>query len=323
MTCQSHIALVIILTLGVTSDAMSNVDLGMCSTGDACRVDSTSDQVDMMQRALKVQMELQTEHPVSTSVTGKKAPIPKIIMQTAKDRNRSDPETWLKYNPGWEYIFLDDAAAMEFLRSVDEIHASNFDLIIPGAIKADYLRLVWLATKGGVYIDADNEPDALDHYLNGTDLVLAKQQYEVNCTSAVHNAFMVAPPSSPLIVRMLNLSMQNIAIRKRPRWGGQSCYEVAGPTVIARVLKESVPNHCSQQQFKCKARHDDSEACNFEKGAVYETEDRERVKILKEGEEKVLTRKFYDGSPYGKQCDRGLFYKDTPEWTPESQNQSG
>jgi mannosyltransferase OCH1-like enzyme len=56
---------------------------------------------------------------------------------------------------GWRYHFLTDADALRFLRDVDPTQgdADKFSTIRPGAIQADFLRVVWLLAFGGFYID--------------------------------------------------------------------------------------------------------------------------------------------------------------------------
>lgn len=110
------------------------------------------------------------------------------IMQTWKDVHGDHGSEWLGKNaittategaaalaaPSWRYDFLTDADAMKFLRSVDptQADADRFSTIRPGAIKADFLRLEWLYTYGGFYIDQVSTARSHDCGLGGWQHVL-------------------------------------------------------------------------------------------------------------------------------------------------------
>ena len=62
----------------------------------------------------------------------------------------------LAANPGFEYNFLADDEALDFLRSIEpssQVWAESFGSLRLGAMRADLLRLVWLEKYGGFYID--------------------------------------------------------------------------------------------------------------------------------------------------------------------------
>lgn len=230
--------------------------------------------------------------------------IPKIIMQTGKSIDQSQKEAWLQKNPDFNYVFLSDADAISFLKGVGEEHVKNFHFIKQGAIKADYLRLVWLYEKGGVYIDIDKKVGVLQDEGGEEDIILvnSKADLETHCTTEIHNAFMAAPPKSPLIKKMIEQSVQNIANREMPpdSWGEQRCYNIAGPTLIASVLKKAVPDHCMSQKT-CGTRFD-SQGCFFPATKLYTTSDGEKVRMLNEGEDLVTQNAYDSGSPYGSGC---------------------
>ena len=79
--------------------------------------------------------------------------IPRRIMQTGKDCTDAPVAGWRALNPGWDYSFFDDDTARGFLGSRRPEALDAFDRIIPGAFKADVLRLAWLAEVGGVFVD--------------------------------------------------------------------------------------------------------------------------------------------------------------------------
>ena len=61
-------------------------------------------------------------------------------------------------NPDYEYMFLDDEAAQDFIcSSTDAMTALAYELLVPGAAKADILRVALLLEFGGAYFDSDCE----------------------------------------------------------------------------------------------------------------------------------------------------------------------
>ena len=132
------------------------------------------------------------------------------IMQTWKDINGNHADNWLAQNPGWRYNFLTDTDAMAFLRAVDPTqgYACDFGVLALGAMKADFLRLVWLETYGGFYIDQDLTPSDLEQWTNQADIIVVKGAYDPeDCISEVYNAFMfVRRPHSKFIARALELA---------------------------------------------------------------------------------------------------------------------
>jgi mannosyltransferase OCH1-like enzyme len=86
--------------------------------------------------------------------------IPKIIFQTGysnKFKNIlhfNSIITFIELNPEYTYIYYDDYDSRQYLREnfSDEINYS-FDLLVPGAFKADLLRYCFLYKNGGCYFD--------------------------------------------------------------------------------------------------------------------------------------------------------------------------
>lgn len=92
---------------------------------------------------------------------------PRKIWQTGPPRDRLDPNlaalmnTWEALNPGHQYTFLDDDAAMEYVTDrFSEYHPNlvalytDLDDVI---LRADLLRLLCMWADGGVYSDIDTE----------------------------------------------------------------------------------------------------------------------------------------------------------------------
>ena len=85
--------------------------------------------------------------------------IPKIIIQTGKDNNhnnsiRAAMQTWKDLNPKYEYKYFTDKDCDEFiLKNFHKDVRLAFNLLKPGAMKADLFRYCLLYVKGGIYLD--------------------------------------------------------------------------------------------------------------------------------------------------------------------------
>lgn len=88
--------------------------------------------------------------------------IPRIVHQTWFEDITMDrygdlvrlQDSWK--NSGWEYRFYSDVDAKDFiLRNFPRHFADAFDILLPGAYKADYFRYLVLLKEGGVYADVD------------------------------------------------------------------------------------------------------------------------------------------------------------------------
>jgi len=86
--------------------------------------------------------------------------IPKIIIQTAKDDlyksllHFNAQKTFLELNPEYEYKFFDDIDCREFIKNnFPEIVLDTFDMLNPGAYKADLFRYCYIYINGGCYFD--------------------------------------------------------------------------------------------------------------------------------------------------------------------------
>lgn len=86
--------------------------------------------------------------------------IPKLIIQTTSTKNIENIDhynsilTFIELNPEYEYKIFDDNECREFIKkNFDEITLLAYDLLIPGAFKADFFRYCILYIHGGCYFD--------------------------------------------------------------------------------------------------------------------------------------------------------------------------
>jgi mannosyltransferase OCH1-like enzyme len=86
--------------------------------------------------------------------------IPKTIIQTTYSRNienilhYNSILSYIELNPEYEYKIFDNNDSRLFIKNnFDEYILIAYDLIIPGAFKADFFRYCYLYINGGCYFD--------------------------------------------------------------------------------------------------------------------------------------------------------------------------
>jgi mannosyltransferase OCH1-like enzyme len=86
--------------------------------------------------------------------------IPKVIIQTAKDIEYKSlfhynaHQTFLELNPEYEYRFFDNEDCREFIKdNFSENILDTYDILYPGAYKADLFRYCYIYINGGCYFD--------------------------------------------------------------------------------------------------------------------------------------------------------------------------
>ena len=200
--------------------------------------------------------------------------IPKIIMQTGKDRNHTDAEidamqTWADLNPEYEYNYFDDQDCKEFLiANFNKDVVLAFNLLKVGAAKADFFRYCYLYIIGGIYSDLDNlcikpineyvDLDK-DEFVSILDLPQAKPGKSIDRNGLpvynyplvywIYQAFLASIPNNPIFERLINIITINTLRRVMPDQPWSTWWEVrgdgvtihmTGPKMMADVINQYV-----------------------------------------------------------------------------------
>lgn len=164
--------------------------------------------------------------------------IPKNIFQTYKSEILPSQKilyeaqkTW-KNIPGWSYHFYDDEKGREFLKKYyNEETLHCFDILKPGAFKADLLRMCLLYIYGGIYADIKiAKLDSFDlNYVIKEKLVLTKDIRP----KAIWNGFICSEKSNTYILEVIKLIIRNIKNLFRPF----NILALTGPRLCHEALK--------------------------------------------------------------------------------------
>ena len=146
------------------------------------------------------------DYPVNNSS------IPKKIWQTFREEIKKDNPlykdilSW-KNQKGYEYNFLNDKQGEEFIKNnFDEDVLKAYKTLVPGAYKADLLRVCLIYIHGGVYADIKvklNYP--LDHFLD-RDLVIV-QDYNI---TRLWNGFFASVPKNPFLKKIIDVIVERV-----------------------------------------------------------------------------------------------------------------
>ena len=139
----------------------------------------------------------------------KKLKIPKIIFQTHKYNEINNIlalnsiYSFQELNPDYEYLFFNNQQCREFIREhFNHEYLYYYDIIYPGAFKADFFRYCFLYINGGFYFDCKNILlIPLDDLISKNDDLLLTQDYH---STGLYNAVMMSVPKNILFLELIN-----------------------------------------------------------------------------------------------------------------------
>ena len=176
--------------------------------------------------------------------------IPKIIHQTWKKKNDL-PEPILKsinkwkiLNNDFEHKFYDDNDCKKFIKKYfGEEVSICFDILIPGAFKADLFRYCVLYIEGGVYADVDTEPiKSLSNLINKKNIDFLSVK-EKNNIPGIYQAFIACKPKINFLKNIIDQIVINVKNKFYPKlskyknpWIG--VLSITGPVLLYRIIND-------------------------------------------------------------------------------------
>ncbi len=142
-------------------------------------------------------------------------------------------QTIIDLNPEYEHQYYSDRRIREFIaQHFDERTLNAFDILIPGAFKADLFRYCFLYINGGVFIDGDAVAvKPLSLLLRPTDTFVSAED---NGIGWIHNAFIACTPKHPIMKAAIDRVVTNVERRDY----GANRMSVTGPHLLKTVFGE-------------------------------------------------------------------------------------
>lgn len=133
--------------------------------------------------------------------------IPKIIWQTYKTEyppivSAECVRSWTSANPGYEWLYFDDAACDKFMRDhFTQDYYQMYASLPFGVMRADMWRVAIVYVYGGFYADLDTYcHTALDNWVGNEDLLVSVETAQ----GSICNYFFGASPKHPALLSALN-----------------------------------------------------------------------------------------------------------------------
>lgn len=168
--------------------------------------------------------------------------IPKYIFITYKVEYSELPEIIINniekiklLNPKYEIKYYSDTQAEKFINQYFPEYLNDFKTLIPGAYKADLLRLLLLYKYGGIYNDIGHVYlESIDKFISYNDqLIVCKDDGGGwDNTYHLHNAFIASVPCNSFIKTGIDVIISNI----RNRFYGKNPLEPTGPGALGKAF---------------------------------------------------------------------------------------
>lgn len=178
----------------------------------------------------------------SKHISFMKEEIPKQIFLTSKFELENMPqkikeniENTKSINPGYEVRYYSDSEAEKFVQENFPEYLDDYKTLVPGAYKADLLRLLLLYKYGGVYNDIGHvylKP--ISKFISQNEsLLVCKDEGLSNLPSYyLHNAIIASVPGHPLIKKGIDVITENI----HNRFYGNNALEPTGPGAFGKAF---------------------------------------------------------------------------------------
>jgi mannosyltransferase OCH1-like enzyme len=178
---------------------------------------------------------LKKEDDVNTQI------IPKVIIQTSEHFNPTHAMYSLReMNPDYEYKFFDDTQRREFIKNAFSNKILDaYDMLVPGAFRADLFRYAYLFIHGGCYFDDKIIPRvSLNRLIRPEDeLILCEDAVE----KSYLNSIIMTKPKHFMFLKLLLTACDNIYAKNMSDMlsltGPKLMYNVFNPIISPESLR--------------------------------------------------------------------------------------
>jgi mannosyltransferase OCH1-like enzyme len=164
------------------------------------------------------------------------------ILQTSKDNNCSRFKYYsihsiLCYVPNLNYVFFSDTGCEQF---VELFNATQFNLVKtiynilkPGAFKADFFRALYIYNYGGIYFDCKMTLfNNIDKYINSYDIFTTE---DTKLNNSYNAFFYIKIPFN----HKLGIYLKHLTINVLSKYYGTTSFSITGPKIFGRYLNEN------------------------------------------------------------------------------------
>jgi len=175
-------------------------------------------------------------YPKTAECLARKQAIPYRIYQTNYTNQVSTTiyETCMiirNMNPEYDYYFYDDQACRAYIKAhYPANYLTAYDMILPGAYKADLFRYLVLYREGGVYMDCKSSTiRPLRDFIEPTSTFTVFRDRPLG---SLLNSFMACTPNHPILKIVVEMTVANILSRHY----GKNALDITGPQVLGRAF---------------------------------------------------------------------------------------
>lgn len=174
--------------------------------------------------------------------------IPKIIWQTWETKHlpkgmQETVDNLQNEHPDFVYNLFDDNNRREFISQHFETHVlSTYNMLVPGAFRADLWRLCVVYVHGGFYLDIKygiRNGFRLDSLVDA-GCVLVKERFPY---PGCHNAFFGSYPQNPLFLQLIQTIVTNVQSLQKGD-SDHSALNLTGPLVFKEFIGREQLENC-------------------------------------------------------------------------------
>ena len=146
-------------------------------------------------------------------------------------------------NPSFKYQLYDDYMCMDFIKFNFPTEVFNaYNILIPGAYKADLFRYCILYKNGGIYLDIKYH--TIDHF---NLIELTDKEYFVKDIGAsnngIYNACLICKPYNLILKKCIYDIVENV----KSRYYGKNPLEITGPLLMKKYFTKNEFNNLELQ----------------------------------------------------------------------------
>lgn len=180
--------------------------------------------------------------------------VPKLLFRTGPFKVDALPtrveilfQSIIIQNPEYKLVYFDDDDCMSFISHHFSQYLDAYNVLVPGAYKADLWRLLVLYKYGGIYNDIAHQylVPVSEIVLPTTELLIVKDA-DYQLPYNIYNAFMVSHPNHPVIHAMITHIVHNVHMRVY----GDGALDITGPQAIGRAFNLYFNRDEASSQFE-------------------------------------------------------------------------